>query len=106
MEKKTVGLIATIGTTLVCACPGLCLCLWGGIGLTGTPIDTTIGGQTTSQPMGSGMAIGLLCVSVIAIATPAVVGFFTLRNTDEDGAIDVEPSMPSYSDDEPLPPAS
>jgi len=106
MEKKTVGLIATIGTTLACACPGLCLCVWGGMGLSGTPITTTIGNQETVAPMNTGLAIGLLCVSVIAIATPAVVGFFTLRNTDEDGVLDIESSTLSPSDDEPLPPTS
>ena len=106
MEKKTIGLIATIGTALLCACPGLCLCLWGIIGLSGTPIDVTdFGGQTTSEPMGTGMAIGLLCVSLIAIAIPVVVGFFTLRNKDEDGIVDAVPVVP-YSDDEPIPPAS
>ena len=106
MDKKTVGLIATIGTTLVCACPGLCLCLWGVMGLSGTPIDVTdFGGQTTSEPMGTGLAIGLLCVSLIAIAIPVVVGFFTLRNKEEDGVINAEPVEP-VSYDEPLPPAS
>ena len=103
MEKKTVGLIATIGTTLVCACPGLCLCLWAGIGLSGEPITTTVGSQESVAPMNPGVAVALLCVSLIAIATPAVVGFFTLRNTDEDGVID---AVPSYSDDGSLPPAS
>ena len=101
MEKKTVGLIATIGTTLVCACPGLCLCLWGVMGISGTPITSNVGGQETVAPMGTGVAVALLCVSVVAIATPAVVGFFTLRNTDEDNLI----GAPSYSDG-PLPPAS
>jgi len=106
MDKKTGGLIATIGTTLVCACPGLCLCLWDGLGLSGTPIDTNVNGQTSSQPMNTGLAIGLLCVSVVAIATPAVVGFFTLRNTDEDNVVSAVPSAPSYSDDDIIPPAS
>ena len=105
MDKKTVGLIATIGTTLVCACPGLCLCLWGVMGLSGTPIDVTgFDGQTSSEPMGTGVAIALLCVSLIAIATPAVVGFFTLRNKPEDDVIDAAPITPVS--DEPIPPAS
>ena len=107
MEKKTVGLIATIGTTLLCACPGLCLCLWGVMGLSGTPIDVTnFDGQTTSEPMGTGVAIALLCVSLIAIAIPVVVGFFTLRKKDDDadGFVDAAPFDPA--DNDPLPPAS
>ena len=107
MEKKTVGLIATIGTTLVCACPGLCLCLWGVMGISGTPIDVTgFDGQTSSEPMGTGLAIGLLCVSLIAIATPVAVGFFTLgkKDKDDDGFVDAVPF--EAADNDPLPPVS
>ncbi len=104
MDKKTVGLIATIGTTLVCACPSLFLCVWGVIGITGTPIDTTVGGQTTSEPMSMGLALALLCLSLIGILVPVAVGFFTLRNKSEDVAIDAEDVTPVS--DEPIPPAS
>ena len=105
MDKKTVGLIATIGTTLLCACPSLFLCVWGGIGITGTPIDTTIGGQTTSQPMSMGLALALLCLSLIGILIPVAIGFFTLRKKPEDTAINAVPEEP-VSYDEPLPPTS
>ena len=104
MDKKTVGLIATIGTALLCACPSLCLCLWGIIGISGAPIDQTFNGQTISEPMSSGFAIALICLSLIGIAVPIVVGFFTLRKKPEDGIIDAEPVVPVS--DEPLPPAS
>ena len=105
MDKKTVGLIATIGTTLVCACPGFCLCLWGVMGLSGTPIDVTgFDGQTTSEPMSSGLAIALICLSLIGLLIPVAVGFFTLLKKPEDGIIDAEPIV-SVSD-EPIPPAS
>ena len=105
MDKKTVGLIATIGTTLLCACPSLCLCLWGAIGLSGEPITTTVGNQQTIEPMSSGLAIAFICVSLIGLLVPVVVGFFTLRNKEEDSVIDAEPVEP-VSYDEPLPPAS
>ncbi|MBT3323283.1 MAG: hypothetical protein HN392_13445 [Anaerolineae bacterium] len=114
MEKKTIGLIATIGTAFLCACPGLCLCLWGFIGISGTPIDQTLNGQTTSEPMSTGLAVSLLCLSLIAIAIPIIVGFFTLRNTGDD-VIDVEPvsspepaasAAPIIDDEETLPPTS
>ncbi len=101
MEKKTVGLIATIGTTLICACPSLFICLLGGMGLSGTPIESTINGQTSSQPMGTGLAIGLLCVSAIGLLTPVAVGFFTLRKKPEDTAAYTAPV-----DKGPLPPTS
>ena len=104
MDKKTVGLIATIGTALLCACPSIFLCIWGIIGISGAPIDQTFNGQTTSEPMSSGLAIALICLSLIGLLIPVAVGFFTLRNKPEDGIIDAEPIV-SVSD-EPIPPAS
>ncbi len=107
MDKKTGGLIATIGTTLVCGLPGLCLCLFGGtFAFAGTipGADIDVGGSSDPKAaMATGIA--MLCFSLILIAIPAVVGFFTLRNKPEDGVIDAVPVAP-YSDDEPLPPAS
>ena len=107
MDKKTGGLIATIGTTLVCGLPGLCLCLSGGIfafagAVPGSDID--IGGS--SDPQTAIMTgVGMLCFSVVLIAIPAAVGFFTLRKKPEETAIDAVPIAP-YSDDAPIPPAS
>ncbi|MBT3315938.1 MAG: hypothetical protein HN390_15130 [Anaerolineae bacterium] len=105
MDKKTVGLIATIGTALLCACPSFFLCVWGILGVTGTPIDTTVSGQTTSQPMAPGLGFALLCLSLIGILIPVAVGFFTLRKKDEDGVINAEPFDPP-ADNDPLPPVS
>ena len=116
MEKKTIGLIATVGTVLLCACPSLFLCIWGVIGISGTAIDTTVGGQTTSQPMNTGLAVALLCVSLIGILIPVVVGFFTLRKKPAETAINAAPmASPAvqnvvqsnpFDNDEPLPPTS
>ena len=105
MDKKTVGLIATIGTALLCACPSFFLCVWGIIGISGAPIDTTINGQTSSEPMSMGLAAGLICLSLIGILIPVAVGFFTLRKKPEDGVINAEPFDPPTNSD-PLPPAS
>ncbi len=101
MDKKTVGLIATIGTALLCACPSFFLCIWGIIGISGAPITTTVGNQQSVEPMSSGLAIGLICLSLIGLAVPIVVGFFTLRKKPEDGVIDAEPVS-----NDPFPPAS
>jgi hypothetical protein len=49
--------------------------------------------------MGTPMAIGLLCLSIILIIIPIVVGFFTLRNKPAPA-----PVAPNFN--EPLPPAS
>ena len=104
MDKKTVGILSTLGATVICACPSIFLCIWGIVGISGAPIDTTIGGQTTSEPMSSGLAIALICLSLIGLLVPVAVGFFTLRKKPEDGVIDAAPVVPVS--DEPLPPAS
>jgi len=110
MDKKTGGLIATIGTTLVCGLPGLCLCLFGGTfafagAIPGSDID--IGGSSDPQTA-IATGVSFLCVSVFLIATPVAVGFFTLRNKPEDGVLDAVPAVPDapFSDDEPIPPTS
>ena len=80
MERRTVGIIATVATTLLCACPGLFLCLFGGLSAAGQ-------GKYTSDLMGNagggaiapGVGIALLCVGILLVAIPIVVGFFTLR---------------------------
>lgn len=112
MEKKTIGLIATIGTVFICACPSLIACGFGVAGISGIPFTTTVNGYESVQPMNSVLAISLLCLAVIGLAIPIVIGFFTLRKKPEDTAINAapmtSPAMQSdpFNNDEPLPPAS
>jgi len=122
MDKKTTGLIATIATALLCGCPGLFgLCL-GGTSvfaslIPGAKIDI-FGANDPAAATTVGVA--LLCLSVIFIAIPIVVGVVTLRKQPEAVAPVVtpvskpEPPAPPVTptppappeDDEPLPPAS
>ena len=126
MDKKTTGLIATIATALLCGCPGLFgLCmgvLFTFVGaIPGSDID--IGGSgDPAAAIGTGVA--MLCLGVVFVAIPIVVGVVTLRNPKETtpAVVDVEPvaeptvktTEPSEEpkppappvDDEPLPPAS
>jgi len=69
------------------------------MGLANVPITTTLGTDTSTQPMGAPLAIGLMCLSVILIAIPFAVGFFTLRN--KPAAV---PVQQNYNG--PIPPAS
>jgi hypothetical protein len=76
--------------------------------------DIDIGGS--SDPAAAiGTGIAMLCVSLIFIAIPVVVGFVTLRDKPEEDAADPVVVKPAPSpdpepvepvDDEPLPPAS
>jgi len=97
MDKKTIGIIATIATGLLCGCPGLFgLCL----GLTSVAASFIPSAEIDifgSNDPASATVAGFvaLCLSLIFIAIPIVVGVETLRN---------KPQLPV--DNEPLPPAS
>jgi len=108
MDKRTTGLVATIATALLCGCPGIFLCFFG--------VATAIGGTTPSldnsvPTIDLAYGYASLCLSLILIAVPFVVGAVTLR-TRRDVVATVappvgEPTRPEPPvDDEPLPPAS
>ena len=82
MEKRTVGIVATAITALLCGCPGLFSLCWGAIAamvsfMPGAEIN--IGGSsdpTTALLTG----LGACCGGIIFVAIPIVVGFVMLRN--------------------------
>jgi hypothetical protein len=81
MDKRTVGIIATIAAVLLCGCPGLVAVFMGAIFavvsfVPGANID--IGGSSDPQ---AALAVGgvALCLGIIFIIIPIVVGFLTLR---------------------------
>jgi integral membrane sensor domain MASE1 len=88
MDKKTTGIIATIASVLLCGCPGIFLCLFGALTATGN-------GTFNDQYLQPTYGYVLLCLSLIFIIIPVVVGVVTLRK---------KPQLPV--DNEPLPPAS
>lgn len=92
MDKKTTGIIATIASVLFCGCPAIFLCIMG-IG-TALGAGTFTLGQTT-QPMPPTYGYVFICLSLILILIPILVGFFTLRKKPEAAA-----------GNEPIPPAA
>lgn len=84
MNKKTVGLIATIGTVLLCTCPSFFLCALGLFGLSGAALDRTLNGP--SEPIPPDFAVVLICLSLISLAIPIIVGFFTLRKKEDESS--------------------
>jgi hypothetical protein len=90
MDKKTTGIIATLASAVLCGCPGIGLCLFGALTAAG---QGTFNDESLSPTVG----IVLLCVSLILIAIPIVVGFMTLRK---------KPEAVAPISDEPLPPVS
>ncbi|MBA4379581.1 MAG: hypothetical protein C0393_02650 [Anaerolinea sp.] len=90
-KSKTGAIIGTIVAVLLCGCPGLSLCLFGVYAATGTMPDFYSGYGNLPGWIG----FVLICLSLIFIAIPIVVGVLTLRKKPE--AVVVSP-------DEPLPP--
>lgn len=76
MNNRSTGIIATIAAVLLCGCPGLFLCLFGGL---------TAAGQGTFNEARLSPAVGitLLCVALIMLLIPVGVGFFTLRKRED-----------------------
>jgi hypothetical protein len=76
MNNKSTGIIATVAAVLLCGCPGLFLCLFGGL---------TAAGQGTFNESGLSPTVGfaLLCVALILLLIPVGVGFFTLRKRND-----------------------
>jgi len=96
MEKKTIGIIATIAAVVLCGCPGLFLCIFGAVTATGNmPYNTDVNGVQSSGMLPASTGYVMLCLSLIAIIIPIAVGFFTLRKKPE--------VIPSH---DPLPPTS
>jgi hypothetical protein len=95
MDSRTKGIIATVAAVLLCGCPGLFLCIFGGLAAAGAPVTTELNGTGHTAPMAPTTAFVLLCLGVIFVVIPVVVGIVTLRRKPA-------PAAPS----EPMPPAS
>ena len=89
MQNRTIAIITTVATALICGCASLFSCIWGFLISSGTPIDVTTNGTTTPQTFPPAIGYGLLCLAGIMILIPLAVGFFTLRKKPE--PIDVIP---------------
>ncbi len=98
MQNRTAAVVITAITALVCLCAAIFACVFGAFGVMGQPFDTTLNGVPTgSAPMPTWLGVLLLCLSVVFIAVPVVVGFLTLRQ--KPAAAPIEPQ-------EPIPPAN
>lgn len=92
MQNRTVGIVATVITALFCGCLSIISCVWGFIISSGQPIDVTSNGVTTPQTLSPTIGYVLLCVSLLMILVPVVVGFFTLRKKPDTSGVDVPPA--------------
>jgi len=94
MDKRTIGIIATVLTALICGCASIFSCVWGILITTGQTIDVTSNGITSPQTLSPTIGYVLLCLTVLMISVPILVGFFTLRKKPEADATigDVPPT--------------
>jgi hypothetical protein len=99
--SRNVGIILTIVTVLCCACPGFGICIAGLMGIAGVPFTTTVGTETTTEPMSTPVALALMCLSVILIIIPVAVGFYAFRTKPAAAAV---PAPQDFNS--PIPPAS
>jgi hypothetical protein len=101
MKNRTTAIILTVVAVLLCGCPGIIACVFGGLIAAGVPVTTTLNGSSSSQTLPVAYGIGLFCLSVILVVIPIVVGVLPLRKKNP--AADV---VPPVAPEGPLPPAS
>jgi hypothetical protein len=95
LDNRTLGILATVATVVVCGCAGLFSFIFGALGILQVPFETAVNGVQGGTPLPSSVAYVLLCLSVILFAIPVLVGFLALRS---------KPAPPKLG--EPIPPPS
>jgi len=83
VDKRTIGIIATLVTALLCGCASIFTCVWGIIIVSGQSIDITTNGIVVPQTLSPTIGYVLLCMTVLMIAVPVAVGFFTIRRKND-----------------------
>lgn len=96
MDQKTIGIIATIAAVVLCGCPGLAVLCTGSLASAGALLPDT---EVDDPKMAMVGGLLMLCVGLLMLIVPFVVGYFTLR------ARPVPARTEIIDYDEPLPPA-
>ncbi len=78
--NRTTAIILTVASVVLCGCPGLFLCVFGGLVAAGAPVNTELNGVSNSTTLPAAYGIAMLCLAIILIIIPVAVGFLTLRN--------------------------
>jgi hypothetical protein len=118
MDKRTAGIIATVATVLLCGLPGLVgLCMGAMFALVSFIPGAQIDMFGSNDPRSAfNFGLGSLCVGILLVLTPVIVGFLTLRNRPALSAAAPPPDSSTPPDssnppsgptppDEPIPPA-
>jgi hypothetical protein len=95
VDKRTLGIILTIVTVVFCGCPGLFTCLGGAMtaaGL-GAQYTTDLLGTTGTGAVPTGYGYGMLCLGLIGIAIPIIIGVVMLRKPKAVPPADIIPPV-------------
>ena len=81
MDNRTVGIIATLASVLLCGCPGLLAVFMGAIfAVVSFVPDAKIDIGGSNDPKAAlAFGIGALCLGIIFVIIPIAVGFLALR---------------------------
>ena len=93
-DRKKVGLIVTIVTVFLCACPGLCALVFGVMVSTMGYDLENYGWDVSGDPQA--LAIPAICLGVFLILIPLAAGVFTLlqsRKAAEVEDVNVPPAL-------------
>ena len=95
-DRRTIGIIAVIVTTLLCACPGLILLTIGGIsGVMRVFFSSELSGSDVNAALA--VAITGLCLGILMIAVPLEIALFAFRGgpgQPRSAVVDVAPPPP------------
>jgi hypothetical protein len=92
VDKRTLGIILTSVTALFCGCPGIFICLFGGLSAAGLGTYTTdVLGTTGAGTMPAWTGFGLLCLGLFLVVLPIVIGVVMLRKPKTTTPVDVVP---------------
>jgi hypothetical protein len=97
MDKRTLGYLLTIASTILCGLPGLAIFCIGSLGALGVILDTEMPSGDAAYAVG-GAAI-LLCMAVFLMLIPAAAGWWTHKSSASASAAEASLDIGTLPDD-------
>ncbi len=81
MDNRSKSIVATLASVVLCGCPGLFLLIFGFFAVAGNmPFKFEFNDMSNAEVIPPTVGLALICLALIFIAIPVVVGFLTLRS--------------------------
>ncbi len=80
MDRKTLGYLLTIASTILCGLPGLALLCLGSLGTLGALTGTEL--TADEVPYALGGLFVLFCLGLVLLLIPVAAGLWTRRTSD------------------------